>query len=350
MKLFSGSANREFAEKVAIKLGLNLADASVTRFKDGEIKLSISENVRSEDCFIIQPTCRSIDSLNEETSCVPTVNDNIMELFILTDALKRGSAKSVNLVIPYFGYQRQDRKDFSRAPISAAVVARFIETLNVNRVMIFDLHAGQIAGFFSNNLPVDNLYAEPYFIKFIQNNILTGIDNTNINKNQLIFVAPDAGAVKRNYRVSQKFGVDTCSIYKRRDDDGVIDHMMLIGDVQDKIVIMLDDMIDTGGTICRASYMLKEKGAKKIYVFVTHGLFSGNAIQNIEKSDIDMVVVTNTVPNKKSVFINENGESTKIKMIDISWMCAEAIARLVEGKSISHLYNNYEYFLAHTGS
>lgn len=329
MKLFSGTSNIEFSTLVAKHLGCPLADASITRFKDGEVKINIDENVRGEECFIIQSTSRSICDEDSAPFC-RSVNDNLMELFILTDAIKRGSAKSVNLVIPYYGYQRQDRKDYSRAPISAAVVARFIETLNVNRVMIFDLHAGQISGFFSNNCPVDNLYAEPYFMRYITEKI----------KGDFVLVAPDAGAMKTNYRVATKFGVSTCSIFKNR-TNGIIDQMMLIGDVKDKNVIMIDDMIDTGGTICKAATLLKEHGAKSINIFVTHGLFSGNALKNIEESEIDSVVVTNTVPNPPSTFAS----GTKIKMIDVSWMCAEAINRLINGESISHLYNNYEFFL-----
>jgi len=331
MKLFSGTSNIEFAGLVANHLSCQIAKAIITRFKDGEIKINIDDNVRGEDCFIIQTTSRSIPE--EHTVHFNSVNDNLMELFILTDAIKRGSAKSVNLVIPYYGYQRQDRKDYSRAPISAAVVARFIETLNVNRVMIFDLHAGQISGFFSNNCPVDNLYAEPYFIKYINEKI----------DGDFVFVAPDAGAMKTNYRVANKFGVSTCSIFKNR-TNGIIDHMMLIGDVRDKNVIMIDDMIDTGGTICRAASLLKENGAKSIYIFVTHGLFSGDALKNIKNSQIDKVIVTNTVPNPSSIF----SEETKLERIDVSWMCAEAINRLINGESISHLYNDYEYFLEKT--
>ena len=336
MKLFSGTSNVDFAKRVARHLGCSIANADIGWFRDGEVKINIEDNVRGEDCFIIQSTSRSIpdeDMKEGDGIRCKSVNDNLMELFILTDAIKRGSAKSVNLVIPYYGYQRQDRKDYSRAPISAAVIARFIETLNVNRVMIFDLHAGQISGFFSNNCPVDNLYAEPYFIKYIKENV----------DNDVVFVAPDAGAMKTNYRVAQKFGVNTCSIFKNR-TNGIIDHMMLIGDVEGKDVIMIDDMIDTGGTICRAAGLLKKNGAKSIRIFVTHGLFSGSALKNIAESDIDQVVVTNTVPNPESLFMN----NTKIKMIDVSWMCAEAIHRLVKGESISHLYKDYEYFLKST--
>ena len=198
---------------------------------------------------------------------------------------------------------------------------------------MFDLHAGQIAGFFSNNLPVDNLYAEPYFIKFIQNNILTGIDT--MNKNELIFVAPDAGAVKRNYRVSQTFGVDTCSIYKRRDEDGVIDHMMLIGDVQDKIVIMLDDMIDTGGTACKAAETLAENGALKIYMLASHGILSEPAVSRISNSKFEKVVVANTITPRTDVL-----ECEKIEILDVSWLCAEAIMRQENGESLKELYQN----------
>lgn len=334
MKLFSGSSNPQFARAIAKRLNTNLSSTKNMRFSDGEVKLIISDNVRGENCFIIQSTCRSIEPKKYgNIEQVPSVNDNLMELFIMVDALKRGSANTVNLVIPYFGYQRQDRKDYSRAPISAAVIARIIETLNVNRVMIFDLHAGQISGFFSNNCPVDNLYAESYFRRYIKENIFT--DN-------VVFVGPDAGAVKTNYRVSQYFKAQTCSIFKNR-KDGVIDHMMLIGDVKGKNVVMIDDMIDTAGTICAAANLLKQHGALSIHIFATHALFSGNAIEKINKSEIDKVIVTNSVPNKKSIFENE----TKFILIDISWMCAEAIQRLNCGESISHLYDNYNYFLQH---
>lgn len=327
MKIISGTSNPEFSRKIATFLKVDLCNVAINSFNDGEVKININENVRGEDCFIIQSTSRSVGK---------SVNDNLMELFILTDAVKRGSAKSVNLIIPYFGYQRQDRKDYSRAPISAAVIARFIETLNVNRVIIFDLHAAQISGFFSNNCPVDNLYAEPYFKRYIRQKIIGDVHRTS----DIIFVAPDAGAVKTNYRLAQDFEVDTCSFFKNR-KNGVIDHMMLIGEVKDKIVVMVDDMIDTAGTICKASNMLKENGAKGIYVFATHGLFSKNALENIEKSSITKVVVSNTIQNLPSTF----APSTKIEQIDVSWMCAESISRLINGESISHLYQNYEYFL-----
>lgn len=326
MKIFSGSSNYDFSQSVSKSMGIELSSIDIDKFKDGEVKISVLENVRGEDCFIIQSTCRSVIPFNNSDTCYPSVNDNIMEMFIIVDALKRGSANTVNLIIPYFGYQRQDRKDYSRAPISASVIARMIETLNVNRVMIFDLHAGQISGFFSNNCPIDNLYAEAYFIDYIQKEI----------KENVIFVAPDAGAIKTNYNVAHKFNAETCSIFKHR-SNGVIDHMMLIGDVLNKTVIMIDDMIDTAGTICKASQLLKEKGARDIYVFATHGLFSGNALDNIQQSEITKVIVTNTVPNPEEVF----STGTKIHLIDVSHMCAEAISRLVKGKSISHLYKNY---------
>ena len=339
MKLFSGSSNSVFASKVATRLGKELSDTQCSRFNDGEVKIIISDNVRGENCFIIQSTCRSINAIKYGNSeHIPSVNDNIMEMLIMVDALKRGSAKTVNLVIPYFGYQRQDRKDYSRAPISAAVIARIIETLNVNRVMIFDLHAGQISGFFSNNCPVDNLYAEPYFRKYIEQHDLTS---------NVVFVAPDAGAVKTNYRVSQYFNTHTCSIFKNRKDNK-IDHMMLIGDVSGKDVVMIDDMIDTAGTICAASSLLKSHGAKSIYVFATHGLFSGDAINKINKSDIDKVIVTNTVPHNTEHVSTDLTSDSKINIIDITWMCAEAIHGLNNDESISHLYNNYSYFLEHS--
>lgn len=332
LKLFSGSSNLEFSEKVADHLGIELSEINLSKFPDGEIKLNVVNNVRQADCFIIQSTCRN-NLFNT------SVNDNIMELFIMIDALKRGSAKSVNVIMPYYGYQRQDRKDYSRAPISASVISRCLESLNVNRVIVYDLHANQISGFFSNLCPLDNLYAESYFINYIKKNIIkNNIFNNIFNITDTIIIAPDAGALKCNYRVSLKLKCASGSIFKNRNKDGIIDNMLLMGDVNNKNIIMIDDMIDTAGTICEASKLLKSKGAKCIYVFATHGLFSKNAIERINQSNIDKVIVTNTVEN--NLIKNEE----KFDIIDVSWLCAESIKRLVDGNSISCLYDNLDNF------
>ncbi len=323
MKLFSGSTNYDFALKVSEHLDCQLSSLKLDRFKDGEIRINIEQSVRQEDCFIIQPTCR-----NGENS----VNDSIMELLIIVDALKRGSAKSVNVVIPYFGYQRQDRKDYSRAPISASVVARCLESQNINRVIVYDLHAGQISGFFSNNCPLDNLYVEQYFINYIEQCILKDIDINN-----LVIVSPDEGAVKTNNRVASKLGCDAATIFKNRNADAIIDKMNLMGNVEGKHVIMLDDIIDTAGTACKAAEVLKENGAKNIYFMASHGLLSGNALEKINSSCFTKVIITNTVPSSNDVF-----KSKLIDIIDVSWLCSEAIRRVQEGNSLTVLYDSVD--------
>lgn len=325
MKLFSGTTNEDFAKRVCCYLGKTLADLKITRFQDGEIRVIVEENVRQEDCFIIQPTCR-----NEHNS----VNDSFIELLVLIDALQRGSAKSVNVVIPYFGYQRQDRKDYSRAPISAAVMARCLESQNINRVIVYDLHAGQISGFFSNKCPVDNLYSEQYFLQYISNIILQ-----DINKDDLVIVAPDEGAVKTNLRIASKLSCDAATIYKKRDKNCHIETMKLMGEVHGKTVIMVDDIIDSGGTACKAAEILRENGANKIYFMACHGLLSRNALENIDKSCFERVIITNTVPHTQKTL-----EHPKIDIIDVSWICAEAIRRQQEGNSLKILYDNPEYF------
>lgn len=329
MKLFSGRVNREFAEKVADHLNTQLCDLNITNFADSEIKVLIKESIRQQDCFIIQPTCNNSDeNIN--------VNDSIMELLILVDALKRGSAKSVNIIMPYYGYQRQDRKDYSRAPISACVIAKCLEAQNINRISVFDLHAGQIAGFFSNNCPLDNLYSEFYFLLYIKEHILP-----NYNIDDIVIVAPDEGAVKNNFRIATKLGCECVSIFKHREKANEISTMKLLGSVKDKIVIMIDDIIDTAGTACKAANLLKNDGAQKIYFFACHGLFSNNAIEKISNSAFDKVIVTNTIPYKKETIENNN-----IDIIDVSWLCSQAILRQINGSSLNELYYE-EYFYNH---
>lgn len=321
MKIFSGSINNIFASKVCNHLGISLSKIKIEQFKDGESRIMIEESIRQEDCFIIQPTCRS------ETK---NVNDAIIELLIIIDALKRGSAKTVNVVIPYFGYQRQDRKDYSRAPISAKVIASCLESQNINRIIVYDLHAGQIAGFFSNNCPLDNLYVEPYFINYIENVILK-----TININELIIVSPDEGGVKTNTRVASKLGCNAATIFKNRNNESIIDTMKLMGDVNGKNVIMIDDILDTGGTACKACELLKQHGAKNIYFMASHGLLSGNALENINNSSFTKIILTNTVPHSLEVLNND-----KISIIDVSWLCSEAIRRVQIGHSLKDLYEN----------
>jgi len=322
MKLFSGSTNTDFSNLIARHLKCDLSSMELTKFADGEIKVTINECIRQEDCIIVQPTCRNLDN---NTS----VNDSIMELLIIIDALKRGSAKSVIVIMPYFGYQRQDRKDYSRAPISASIIAKCLESLNVTKIIVFDLHAGQISGFFSNNCPLDNLYSEQYFLKYIRKYILP-----KYNLEDIIIVSPDEGATKNNYRIASYLGCDIASIFKNRSKDNEINIMKLIGDVKDKIVIMVDDIIDTAGTACSAAKLLKEAGAKEIYFFCCHGLFSKNALEKIEKSNFTKVIVTNTIPNNNII-----NKSQLIDIIDVSWLCSQSIYRHLNGISISELYD-----------
>ena len=322
MKLFSGSTNSIFSNLIANHLNCDLSSMELNRFADGEIKVTINECIRQEDCVIVQPTCRNLEN---NTS----VNDSIMELLIIIDALKRGSAKSVIVIMPYFGYQRQDRKDYSRAPISASIIAKCLESLNVTKIIVFDLHAGQISGFFSNNCPLDNLYSEQYFLKYIRKYILP-----KYNLDDIIVVAPDEGATKNNYRIATYLGCDIASIFKNRSKDNEINIMKLIGDVKDKVVIMVDDIIDTAGTACSAAKLLKEEGAKEIYFFCCHGLFSRNALEKIENSSFTKVIVTNTIPNNNII-----NNSELIDIIDVSWLCSQSIYRHLNGISISELYD-----------
>jgi len=322
MKLFSGSSNPFFSILVSKHLGIELSDISISKFSDGETKIVINESIRKQDCYVIQPTGPSDSG---------SVNDSIMELFIICDALKRGSASSVNIVMPYYGYQRQDRKDYSRAPISAKIIASCLETLHIDRIIVFDLHAGQIQGFFSNKTPVDNLYVEYDFIQYITKNI--GTDN-------IMIISPDEGGMKRAVRVAGKLGVESGAIYKERGKDNRINQMKLMCSVENKICIIVDDIIDTAGTCSRASHILKENGAQEVYMIACHGVFSGSAFQNIKESCFRKVVVTNTLDQERhKTKIDELGIAEKIDVIDVSWMCSEAIRSSFYGESLHLLYD-----------
>tara|TARA_B100000767_G_scaffold196932_1_gene183976 strand:- start:975 stop:1961 length:987 start_codon:yes stop_codon:yes gene_type:complete len=319
MKIFSGNSNITLAKKVCKNLDKELGKAEINKFADGEINVIIKENVRKQDCFIIQSTGPS--EFNSP-------NDNYMELFILIDALKRGSANSITVVMPYYGYERQDRKDYSRAPISARVIATILESLGVTRLITFDLHAGQIQGFFSNKTPVDNLYLESYFIRYIENNIINNFDKKNI-----AIISPDEGGVKRAVRIANKLCVSTSNIYKERDCINNISNMVLMGNVKGKICIIVDDMIDTAGTACKASDVLINNGAIKVFMIVSHGILSKNAIKNIEKSKFNKVIISNTLTQEHKKL----GE--KFDIIDISWICGEAMRRSLYGESLQELYD-----------
>ena len=324
MKLISGTSNINFAKNIAKHLDRELLDVDISKFPDGEIKIVINENIRKKDCFIIQSTGGSINN---------TPNDNLMELFILIDALKRGSANSVNVVMPYYAYERQDRKDYSRAPISARVIATILESLKVNRIITFDLHAGQIQGFFSCNTPFDNLYVENNFIQHISKNIIKD------NKHEIVIVSPDEGGAKRAVRIANKLGLSSVIIYKERGNNNEIKKMSIMGNITQKIAILVDDMIDTAGTACKAAELLKKNNVEAIYMYACHGLFSDKAIERINKSYFNKIIVTNTLDIKKHEKIITETNCKKIEVMDVSKMCAEAIRRSLYGESLKELYD-----------
>ena len=329
MKLFCGSSYRDLGERIANHLEIPLGNISVDTFADGEVNIFIGESVRNCECVIIQSTSQCEGK---------SVNDLIMELLIIIDAFKRGSASKVVVVMPYFGYSRADRKDYSRAPISAKVVASCLEAQNVNRVISCDLHSGQTCGFFSNNCPMDNLYNEVYFVDYIKYHIIPEFGDN------IVIVAPDEGAVKSATRVSGKLNVSAATIFKNRERANVVSSMCLMGDVSGKVAILIDDMIDTAGTACKAASILKENGARYIFMLATHGLFSGPALERIKESAFNKIVVTNTVSQKSEIL-----ECNKIKIIDVSWIIAEAIKRQHDGTSLSELYLNREVLRNNTG-
>lgn len=310
IKVLAGNAHPDLANEICKCLGLSLGKADVGKFSNGETSVMISESIRDMDVFIIQPTCN------------PNPNDNLMELLVMADAIKRASAKRITAVIPCFGYARQDKKDKSRAPITGKLVANLIEVSGIDRVITIDLHASQIQGFF--NIPVDNLYAEPLIVKYIRKNI----------PGDKVIVSPDAGGVKRAKLISDKLDAELAIIHKERKKANEVAGMILVGDVKDKIALIVDDMADTCGTLQTAASLLVTKGASAVYALVTHGVLSGNAMERIENSAIKELVITNSIPNK------HNQVCEKLKIINVSAMLAEAIRRTHHGESISSLFVN----------
>jgi len=309
IRVFSGNSNPSLAQKICESLGVPLGAARVRRFSDGEVMVEIGENVRGRDVYIIQSTC------------APT-NDNLMELLVMTDALKRASAATITAVIPYYGYARQDRKAAPRTPITAKLVADLITTSGVDRVVTVDLHAGQIQGFF--NIPVDNLYAAPVILDYLK---------TRFAGEQIVMVTPDAGGTERARAFAKRLECTLAVIDKRRTGPNVAEVMHLIGDVRDKIAIILDDMIDTAGTLTQAAKALKENGARSIFACATHGVLSGPAIDRINNSDIEEVVLTDTIPP------GDKGQDTsKIRMLSVANLLGEAIRRIHEDESVSSLF------------
>ncbi|ASM78455.1 Ribose-phosphate diphosphokinase/pyrophosphokinase [Vitreoscilla filiformis] len=308
--LFTGNANPVLAQEIAAHLGAELGKASIGRFSDGEVTVEIQQNVRERDVFLVQSTC------------APT-NENLMELLIMTDALKRASASRITAVIPYFGYARQDRRPRStRVPISAKVVANLLETVGVERVLTMDLHADQIQGFF--DIPVDNIYASPVLLTDLQGK----------NYPNLVVVSADVGGVVRARALAKQLGCDLAIIDKRRPKANVSEVMHVIGEIDGRNCVIMDDMIDTAGTLVKAAEVLKSRGAKSVYAYCTHAVLSGPAVDRISNSQLDEVVITNTIP------LSDAGKACKkIRQLSVAFLFAETIRRITDGESVTSLFS-----------
>jgi ribose-phosphate pyrophosphokinase len=308
MAIFTGNSNPVLAKKICEYLSLPLGAAEVKTFSDGEIQIEITENVRLKDVFVLQSTCSP-------------VNDNLVELLLMIDAFKRSSARRITVVIPYFGYARQDKKVAPRVPISAKLVADMITLAGANRVITMDLHAGQIQGFF--NIPVDNLFAAPVLIDYIRNNF----------RDELVIVSPDAGGVERARAFAKRLNVDLAIIDKRRDAPNQAKAMAVIGDVTDKVAVILDDMTDTAGTLTEAAEAIMHAGAREIHACCAHAVLSGPGIDRISNSVLKSLVVTDTIPLKENA-----AACDKIKVLTISQLVGEAIIRSFRGDSVTSLF------------
>ncbi len=308
LKLFTGSANPALAEEICAYLGIGLGQATASAFSDGEIRIRIEENVRGADVFVVQ-------------SCCHPVNTSIMELLIMIDALKRSSAQRITAVIPYFGYARQDRKDQPRVPITAKLMADLITTAGADRVLTMDLHAGQIQGFF--NIPVDNLYATPILLDYI----------TKKGEADLVVVSPDAGGVERARAFAKRLQASLAIIDKRREGPNNAQVMNIIGDVEQKSALLLDDMIDTAGTIAQGAQACFDKGARRVWAACSHPVLSGPALERIQSSVLTEVVVTNTIPLR-----GKDQQCPKLRVLSVAPLLGEAISRIHQEESVSCLF------------
>ena len=307
--LFTGNSNPALAQEMARNLGVELGKASVGRFSDGEVTVEIQQNVRARDVFVVQSTC------------APT-NENLMELLIMVDALKRASARRITAVIPYYGYARQDRRPRSmRVPISAKVVANLLETVGVERLLTMDLHADQIQGFF--DIPVDNIYASPVLLSDLKSKAYP----------DLVVVSPDVGGVVRARALAKQLGSDLAIIDKRRPRANVSEVMHVIGEIEGRNCVIMDDMIDTAGTLVKAAEVLKERGAKRVFAYCTHPILSGPAVDRIANSQLDEVVITNTIPLSQAAMA-----CTKIRQLSVAFLFGETIRRISDGESVTSLF------------
>jgi len=309
LKLISGTANPELSQKISEYLANPLVQTNITRFSDGEVFVEIKENVRGADVFIIQPTC-------------PPVNENLIELLIMIDAARRASARRITAVIPYYGYARQDRKTAPRTPITAKLVANLIVTAGARRVLTMDLHAGQIQGFF--DIPVDHLYAMPVFLEYLKE---------RLRGEEIVVVSPDAGGVERAREYAKRLNTSMAIVDKRRPKPNESEVMNIIGDVKDKIAVIIDDMIDTAGTICKAASAIMDKGAKEVFAVATHPVLSGQAVERLANSPIKEIIVSDTIPLRE-----EAKKLEKIKVLSVSKLLGEAIRRIHTDDSISSLF------------
>ncbi|MCB5186796.1 ribose-phosphate pyrophosphokinase [Methylobacillus caricis] len=309
MMVFTGNANRTLAEEVVNHLGIELGRATVDRFSDGEVMVELLDNVRGKDVFILQSTC------------MPT-NDNLMEVMVMVDALRRSSAGRITAAIPYFGYARQDRRPRSaRVAITAKVIANMLTSVGVNRLLTMDLHSDQIQGFF--DIPVDNIYATPILLD----------DLLKQNHENLVVVSPDVGGVVRARAAAKQLNVDLAIIDKRRPKPNVAKVMNIIGDVNDRTCVLMDDMVDTANTLCEAAVALKQQGARKVIAYCTHPVLSGEAVSRITNSELDELVVTNTIPLRSNAL-----SSSKIRLLSTAQLFAETIRRISNEDSVSSMF------------
>ena len=308
IKVFTGNSNEPLAHDICRHLSVNLGNAKVKTFSDGEVLVEINDNVRGRDVYVIQSTCSP-------------ANNNLMELLVMTDALKRASAARINAVVPYFGYARQDRKVAPRAPITAKLVADLLSVAGIDRLLTIDLHAGQIQGFF--DIPVDHLYAAPVMLDEIR----------RLNLGELVIVSPDAGGTERARAFAKRLNAGLAIIDKRRSGPNVSEVMHIIGDVKGKVCAIVDDMIDTAGTLCTAATALQNQGATAVYAFATHGVLSGPALERIAESPLKKVFVTDTIPIQEKL-----NKCSNLQGLSVSYLLAEAIRRIHNAESVSSLF------------
>ena len=308
MEVFSGNANPQLAKDICKELGKKLGNITVTRFSEGEVRVKIEDNVRGQDVFVVQPTC-------------PPVNENLMELLIMLDAFKRASAGRITVVIPYYGYARQDRKDQPRVPISAKLVANLLTVAGADRILTMDLHAGQIQGFF--DIPLDHLFAVNVFVEYIK----------TLKISDLVVVSPDVGGIKTARAYAKRLGADLAIVDKRRISPERAEVMNILGEVEGKNAILIDDLIASGGSLLEAAQALKKAKVKKIFAGVVHGVLSGDAVKHIQDSILEELVITDTIP------LSDDKKHPKIKVLSVAPLLADAIKRIHQEESISCLFD-----------